>query len=257
MSQPTPARIGAGGWARIAVRSLAIVLVLLAGLVLYCACRPFTRHNPAPRLFFAGVCRALGLRLVTHGEPRRKGAILLANHVSWLDIAGLCATSGSAFVAHDGLASHPVLRWLCRLNDTVFIARHDRGSVSRQVEQVREAIRDTGALTIFPEGTTGWGDSVPPFKSSLLSAISPVPDGLAVQPVLLDFGPDAPTIAWVGEEGGLANYLRIAARRTPLPLAIHFMPPLSGEALANRKTIATAARDTIAGRMEAVRTSRS
>ena len=137
------------------------------------------------------------------------------------------------------------------MNDTVFVARHDRSGVARQVAQVREAIRDTGALTIFPEGTTGDGTSVLPFKSSLLSAIEPVPAGIAVQPVLLDYGPKAADIAWVGEEHGLDNFLRILARRRPVRLDLHFLPVLSGDDVASRKTIAAAARAAMLDRLGA------
>ena len=77
---------------------------------------------------------------------------------------------------------------------------------------------------------------------SLLSAIEPLPPGIAVQPVLLDYGPDAASIAWVGDEHGLDNFKRILARRWPVQIGVRFLPPLTGEALANRKTIAATAR---------------
>jgi 1-acyl-sn-glycerol-3-phosphate acyltransferase len=192
--------------------------------------------------------------VVVVGQPARRSAFLLANHVSWIDIVALSGTSGTAFVAHDGLAGVPVLRWLCSLNDTVFIARHDRASVHRQVEQVRAAIRldgkgRGGALTIFPEGTTSDGTGLLPFKSSLLSAFAPPPPGVAIQPVLLDYGPEPAAIAWVGEEPGLDNFLRILASERAVQLTIHFLPPLEGEALTNRKTIAAAAQAAILAAM--------
>jgi 1-acyl-sn-glycerol-3-phosphate acyltransferase len=184
-----------------------------------------------------------GVRLRTRGEEVHRGAFLLANHVSWLDIPAIGAITGSAFVGHDGLASMPLLKWLCKMNDTVFVARHDRASVARQVEAVRTAIRDTGALTIFPEGTTSDGTGLLPFKSSLLSALEPLPDGIAVQPVLLHFGPEAADIAWVGEEHGIDNFIRLLARSRPIELTVYFLPVLTGPQLASRKTIAQAARE--------------
>jgi len=214
-------------------------------VLLHYAWPPFTSHSPWPRLFLKCVARIVGLRIEARGARVRQGAFLLANHVSWLDIPALAGLTGTAFVAHDGLTAHPLLHWLCRLNDTVFIARHQRASVSRQVEQVRQALRENGALTVFPEGTTNDGVGIPQFKSSLLSAITPVPKGIWVQPVWLDYGPRSSEVAWVGEETGLANFLRITARRERIVLAIHFLPALAGEVLANRKTIATAARDAI------------
>jgi hypothetical protein len=72
-----------------------------------------------------------------------------------------------------------------------------------------------------------------------------LPAGIAVQPVLLDYGPEAASIAWVGEEHGLDNFMRILARRRPVELTVHFLTPLSGDALTNRKTMAAAAREAL------------
>jgi 1-acyl-sn-glycerol-3-phosphate acyltransferase len=222
-----------------------MALLLPAYATLHFVWRPFTEHSPWPRLFLKAVSRIVGLRITVRGERVERGAFFIANHVSWLDIPAISGLTGSAFVAHDGLSANPVLHWLCRANDTVLIARHDRTSVARQVDQVRQALRETGALTVFPEGTTNDGTHVPPFKSSLLSAIAPVPSGISVQPVWLDYGRGSEEIAWVGTEPGLANYFRLIARSEPVELTIHFLPELAGDELADRKVIATAAREAI------------
>lgn len=231
------------GWLRITLRIGAMAALLLACLPLYYLLRLFTRHNPVPRLFLGAIAAIAGVRLRIAGERVHRGAFLLANHVSWIDIPVIAAATGSAFVGHDGLAAMPLLKWLCAMNDTVFIARHDRASVARQVEQVRTALSDTGALTVFPEGTTSDGTALLPFKSALLSALEPLPHGIAVQPVLLHYGPEAAGIAWIGEEHGLDNFLRILARGRAVRVTVHFLPVLTGEQLASRKTIAQAARD--------------
>jgi 1-acyl-sn-glycerol-3-phosphate acyltransferase len=233
------------GKLRIALRLSAMLLWLAACVALFYLWRLLAKRNPWPRIFLGGIAWIAGADINVAGTRTQRGAFLLANHVSWLDIPALAATNGSAFVAHNGLAANPLLRWLCRMNDTVFIARHDRASVLAQVEQVREAIRDTGALTIFPEGTTSDGTELLPFKSSLLSALDPLPSGIVVQPVRLDYGPNVSEIAWVGEEPGLDNFLKILARAKPIALIVHFLPPLAGAELTNRKTIAAAAQRAI------------
>jgi len=237
------------GRLRIAVRVAAMIVLLLACVPLYYLFRLRGPHNPMPRVFLGGLVWLAGIDITVAGEPEphapRTGAFLLANHVSWIDIPAIAGITGAAFVAHDGLASVPLVRWLCAMNDTVFVARHDRRSVHDQVEQVREAIRDTGALAIFPEGTTSDGTGLLAFKSSLLSALDPLPAGIAVQPVMLDYGAEAADLAWVGEEHGVANFLRILARGRPLALTVRFLPPLAGDELASRKTIAAAARAAI------------
>lgn len=244
-----PQRIPIAGQMRIARRLLGMLALLIACVPLYYLFYLLRRRNPVPRRFLHGVALLSGVRITSYGEKVHRGAFLLANHVSWLDIPALAAATGTAFVGHDGLASMPLLKWLCAMNDTVFVARHDRASVARQVEDVRRALSDTGALTIFPEGTTSDGTGLLAFKSSLLSALEPLPAGIAVQPVLLDYGSDAADIAWVGDEHGLHNFLRILARRRPLRIALHFLPVLDGEQLRNRKTIAAAAREALLGRL--------
>ena len=233
------------GWLRIMVRIATMALLLLVSVPLYYLFRLTARHNPVPRLFLRGIAWIAGVDLRVEGEKVHRGAFLLANHVSWIDIPAIGATTGSAFVGHDGLASMPLLKWLCEMNDTVFVARHDRASIARQVEDVRRALNDTGALAVFPEGTTSDGTGLLPFKSALLSALEPLPPGIAVQPVLLDYGLEAARIAWIGDEHGLDNFLRILERGRPVAVTIRFLPVLTGDQLNGRKAIAQAARDAI------------
>jgi len=238
-----PLRISAAGWLLIALRIVMMLALLLLCVPFYYLWRLLGLGRFWPRVFLGGVGLIAGLNIRIAGKPARN-ALLLANHVSWLDIPAIAWATGSSFVGHAGLASLPLLRTLCSMNDTVFVARHDRRSVASQVQQVRDAIAGAGALTIFPEGTTSDGTGLLPFKSSLLSAVDPLPPGTAVQPVLLEYA-DAPGVSWVGDEHGVDNFKRILARLRPLRLTVHFLPVLDGEALTNRKTIAAAAQDAI------------
>lgn len=242
-------RIAAWGWPLIALRLAAMLALLVVSVALYYVFAPFTARNPVPRCFLRGIGAIAGLRIQVRGARPARRTFFLANHVSWLDILAIAGRTGSAFVAHDGLAQIGPLRWLCELNDTVFVARHERRSVSAQIEQVRAALSDTGALTIFPEGTTSDGTGTLAFKSSLLSAIEGDSD-IPVQPVWLDYGPETRAVAWVGEEPGLDNALAILARWRPVDLTVYFLPPLSAEDRADRKRMAAAARTAI----EAART---
>ena len=237
-------RIHPLGWALIAFRLLLMLILLLVCAPLHLLWRLLRFGRWWPRVFLAGIGMVAGLHLRIEGRPVR-GALVLANHVSWLDIPALAHANGSAFVAHDGLAAFPFLKWLCQMNDTVFIARHKRGSVAAQVEQIREAMDQRGALTLFPEGTTSDGTGVMPFKSSLLSALDPLPQGVVVQPAALAYE-DAARIAWVGDEHGLDNFKRILARLRPIRLTIRFLAPLAGDDLTDRKTVAAAAQRAIA-----------
>ena len=240
-------RIHPMGWTLIGFRLVLMMLVLLACTPLHLLWRAAGAGRWWPRVFLSSIGMIAGLHLRIEGRPT-KGALLLANHVSWLDIPALAHATGTAFVAHDGLAAFPVLKWLCEMNDTVFIARTDRSSIAAQVQQVRAAMDQRGSLTLFPEGTTSDGTGLLPFKSSLLSALDPLPAGAVVQPVLLAYE-DAARIAWVGEEHGLDNFKRILARLRPVRLTMKFLPPLEDTALGDRKAISAAARVQIAEAM--------
>ena len=226
-------------WPLVALRIALMIALLLVCLPFYYLWRMLGLGRFWPRVFLTGIGAIAGLRTSVRGKPER-GALLIANHVSWLDIPALARVTGTAFVAHSGLASVELIKHLCRMNDTVFVARHDRASVAEQVEQVRVALSGTGALTIFPEGTTSNGAGLLPFKSSLLSAAETLPEGTAIQPVLLAYD-QAPGIAWVGDEHGVANFLKILARLRPVRLTLFFLPPLAGVERENRKAIARAA----------------
>ena len=240
-----PRQLPLTGKIRATVRVGRMAMWLLVCVPLYYLGRLLPEPNPWPRRFLAGVARIAGVAIVTRGKVAPGHVLLIANHVSWIDIPALAAATGSSFVGHDGLASVPLIEWLCRMNRTVFVARHDPATVASQVETVRAALNCSKTLTIFPEGTTSDGTGLLPFKSSLLSAFEPLPDGVSVQPVLLDYGAEAHDIAWIGEEHGLDNFLRILARSRTLQLTIHFLPALSGDDLQNRKTIAAAAREAL------------
>jgi len=233
------ARISPLAYPLIAFRLILMVLLLLACVPMHYLWKLLGLDRMWPRVFLSGVGAVAGLSLRRHGK-RVPGALLLSNHVSWLDIPALSHAANSAFIAHDGLAQFGFLKWLCDMNETVFIARHKRSDVSNQTQMLKEAMDHGGTLTLFPEGTTSDGTGIIPFKSSLLGALEPLPEGAVVQPVALVYE-DVPEVSWVGEEPGLDNFKRILARLRPVRIDVHFLPPIAGADLANRKTITAAA----------------
>ena len=227
---------------RLALRGLGAALVFLLLVPAHVVASLLGAKDLIPPIFLGAVGRVAGLRVRTVGEPLRH-ALYLANHESWLDVLALAGRTRAVFVGHSGLAESAIIRWLAAQNRTVFITRHRRGSVARQVEQVRAALSER-PVVIFPEGTTNDGIALLPFRSSLLAAVEPLAHEVAIQPVALDFA-DVREVGWFGDESGPANVLRILARPGRVELTIHFLPPLSGEALADRKAMTAAARKAI------------
>ena len=206
-------------------------------------CTMVGRRDLVPPLFLGLLGRLAGIRTRVIGKPLPH-ALLLGNHISWIDVLVLAGASRTAFVGHAGLSDQALFAWMCRQNDTLFITRDQRGTVADQVDAVMERLGHR-RLTIFPEATTGDGSSLLPFRSSLLSAVERLPHDIPVQPFALDFE-DVGDIAWVGDEPGMDNFFRIMARTRPIYLTIRFLEPLADDELTNRKTMAAAARGRIA-----------
>jgi 1-acyl-sn-glycerol-3-phosphate acyltransferase len=229
---------------RLIPRVLAMVGALLLCLPLHYLWRLFGRTSPWPRRFLGWVARAAGMRVSVAGVPLERDVLFLANHLSWLDILVLAGASGTAFVAKAEVATTPVVGWLAGLNNTVFVARSERAGVRGQADALREALASGQPVALFPEGTTEGGPAILPFRASLLAALFPPLPGVRVQPVALDYGAAAHDLAWVGDEGGLANVRKVLTRRGSTPVTVQFLAPVDPRA-GDRKALARAARDEI------------
>ena len=234
-----------GGWVRFILRALGILGLLLVFVPLHYAYRIFAYGSPFPMLFLRYTARVVGARVRVEGTPLRRDVFFIANHLSWIDILAMAGASGTAFVAKWELSQVPVIGWLCSLNRTVFVKRENRMGVGEQINALKEALQDNWSVTVFPEGTVTDGQSLLPFKSSMISVLEPPPPGVMVQPAVMDYGDNAEEIAWVGEETGLHNAMRIMARPGSFPVVIHYLKPFSPEDYRGRKAIAAKAREEI------------
>lgn len=242
MASASIARADALAPARLAVRLIALLAVLAGALLLHGAWRAVRAPSPWPPRFLAAVGWIAGARRRTIGRPLGRNTLMLANHQSWLDILVIAGASGSAFVAKGELAGVPLIGWLCRLNRTIFVARSERLAIADQIAALREGLAGPQPVTIFPEGTTGDGHGLLPFKASLLAVLEPPPPGTMVQPVLVDYGAATGEIAWVGNESGAANAKRILSRAGGFDVTVCFLEPFDPAHLAGRKAIAAEAR---------------
>lgn len=237
-----PPAITAMGWVRIGIRALAIIAILVPNVILHYSWRALRQSSPWPRLFLGWTGRIAGARVDRIGTPVRRDVVFISNHISWIDILVIAGASGSAFVAKAEIRTAPIVGWLSTLNRTVFVAREDRAGVGEQIDRLREALADSWSVTIFPEGTTDDGQSLLPFKSSLLKILESAPPGVIVQPLLLDYGIVGPDIGWLGNERGADNALRVLARRGSFRVGIEFLQPFSPIDFVGRKAIAAEAR---------------
>jgi len=225
------------GWLRIITRASLLALLITVMVPMHYLFRIFAYGSPFPMWFLRFAARISGAKVKVHGTHLKRDVFYIANHVSWLDILSLAGACGTAFVAKAELSRAPLVGWLAKINRTVFVKREERLSVANQINSLKEALADNWSVTVFPEGTTTDGQSLLPFKTSMLSVLEPPPPGVMVQPVLIDYGPMAEWIGWIGEEGGLNNAKRVLARKGTFPLHIHFLEPFSPVDFRGRKAI--------------------
>lgn len=122
-----------------------------------------------PRLYHRCSVWLLGFRLSIAGTRSRVAPTLfVANHVSFIDIEVLGAAIEGCFISKAEVARWPFFGWLAKLQRTVFVDRRVR-STADQRDAIRERLDEADNLILFPEGTTGDGNRVLPFKSALFS----------------------------------------------------------------------------------------
>lgn len=168
--------------------------------------------------------------------------MLIANHTSWLDILVLGGWTNCAFVSKDDLG-HGLFHWLADQNATIYVKRTHRKGAKDQAVAVARALEGEKPVTVFPEGTTGPGTHLLPFRSTLLEAANYAARDVQIRPVAVDYSRAATEIAW-WHEPGKDNILRILGRRGTLPVTVNLLRPLDRSG--DRKKLAHEAREAIA-----------
>lgn len=222
---------------------LGVLLLCLAG---YRLARGAEARIPWVSRFLMLAARAFGARVRIVGQPLRNDVLFVANHLSWMDILALGGATGAAFVSKDAVARWPVVGALARIGGTIFISRESRGAARGQADTLAAALATGRPAAFFPEGTTGDGGALAPFRPSLFASVSPPPPGVRIQPVAIDYGTAAREIAWTEGESSVANARRLIARAGTLAVTLRFLEPLDAANLVDRKAMALAARAAIA-----------
>src|SRR5688572_24588781 len=159
--------VGAG--ARLAALALALaVMIPLQMLALRYSPRlaawlPVYMHRLFLRLF--------RVRVIVQGTPPVHAPLLvLANHVSWLDIPVLGSLRPMSFVAKSEVATWPVVGLFARLQRCVFIERARKSHTTHVNAEVARRLAGGDVIVLFPEGTTSDGNRMLPFRTSLVGA---------------------------------------------------------------------------------------
>ena len=198
----------------------------------------------------AGLLRAIGVGLQVSGTPRPGATLLLANHVSWLDVAALhAAVPHARFVSKADVLRWPLLGWLVAGAGTLFIERERKRDALRVVHAMAEALQAGQTVAVFPEGTTGPGPALLPFHANLLQAA--IATGTPIQPAVLRFADAAqrfsPAVEFVGETTLLQSLWRVASA-SGLVVHVDLLTP-QGSRHADRRALAEHLRELMAERL--------
>jgi len=231
-------RLGGHDVARQAVSVLRVVTlcaVLLLGLLVV----PLARRAAVPALART-ILAALGVRLVWRGPAPRAGSLLVANHVSWLDIVALLAVAPTRMVAKCEVKGWPGIGGLAAATGAIFVDRSRPRSLPGTVAEVAAALRAGRSVAAFPEGTTYCGVARGRFRPALFQAAADA--GAPVVPIAISY--DSTAAAFIGDDTLWSSVRRVAGVRR-LTVTLVASPALRPTGGADRKTLARAAQASV------------
>lgn len=161
--------------------------------------------------------KRLGVELKVVGAPAPAGPLLLvANHISWVDILALHSVCPCRFVAKADVERWPLVGTLVTGGGTLYVKRESRRDAMRVVHRMAQALNNGDILAVFPEGTTGDGSSVLPFHSGLIQAA--ISADAPVQPVAMQIidrrsGCPSRAASYMGDESLVGSVWRTLRAR--------------------------------------------
>lgn len=248
----------AGFAARLAVMTLAFAT--LASVEAAARRLRLGRARDIPPLLHRLFLWLFDIRVSVRGAPPRRGVptLVLANHVSWIDIPVMAGALPLAFVAKQEIAAWPVFGYLARRQGCIFLDRTRKAATAEVNARVAERLAGGEVVVLFPEGTTGDGIRVLPFRSSLVgaarAALAGAPGGrILLQPLAVAYARrnglpvtrrEMPELAWYGDMELVPHVLDFV-RGGPLDVTLTWGDPIPFGPQTDRKRAAKAAEGAI------------
>jgi 1-acyl-sn-glycerol-3-phosphate acyltransferase len=210
-----------------------------------------TERHEHVRWWSAKMLRMLGIGLHVEGSFQSGAKLIVANHVSWLDIMAVHAVCPEVrFVSKADVQRWPLLGRLVAAGGTLYIERERPRDALRVVHQMAAALKSGDTVAVFPEGTTGDGRTLLPFHANLLQAA--IATEMPVQPLALRFS-DAkhvvsPAADFVGDTT-LVQSLWMLACGDRIVVRLKVLPA-QDSARADRRALSESLREQIAGALE-------
>lgn len=236
--------------ARAVLRLTAAVALILLGILGAPPVRllPARPRHALVRAWATALLQAFGIRVTVHGSPGPDGGrLIVANHISWLDIPLVAAALPCRMLAKSDIRDWPVLGPLSRQNGTLFIERDRIRALPDTVESITRALLAGDRVTVFPEGSTWCGRAQGPFRRAAFQ--SALDARVPVQPVQLAYrlpdGSLAAAPAFVGDDPLTASLWRIARARG-VRAEVRLLPRIPPGRHTDRRELAAAAQAALA-----------
>ena len=155
-----------------ALLALTVLTLLLAPFQMIALAFGWRLQQRIPHLYHRIFCSLAGVRIRQVGRRTANAPVLiLANHVSWLDISVITALGPVVFVAKSEVATWPIFGWLAKLQRTIFINRQARHQTGAATREIGDRMLAGDAVVLFAEGTSSDGIRILPFRSALIGAV--------------------------------------------------------------------------------------
>ena len=188
----------------------------------------------------------VNLHISRNGELPEQGAMLVSNHISWLDIIVIGQYLPAYFVAKSDISSWPVIGYLARQSGTIFIRRGDKQHIRTTTEKMIWLLKQNSNIIAFPEGTTTKGDEVLHFHSSLFQPALLTKS--AILPVALQYHGTAKELApFVGDDDFVPHLLKMLTL-DKIEVRLDFLPVINSVGK-NRHAVSLETRDLIWGKI--------
>src|SRR5262245_7142717 len=157
----------------VALVCVALVTAILAPAQWFCVRTGLCRGRRLLRLWHGIATRLLGLRIrVFDSVAPERPLMIAANHVSWADITVLAAVADVSFIAKSEMSGWPIFGWLSKMQRSVYVEREARRKSGEQAGEIAQRLAEGDVMVLFAEGTTGDGNQILPFKTTLFGAAS-------------------------------------------------------------------------------------
>ncbi|QGZ60787.1 lysophospholipid acyltransferase family protein [Paraburkholderia acidisoli] len=194
-----------------------------------------------------------GMKLVVHNDSARldAGALVVSNHISWIDIYVINAWRPTPFVSKAEIRNWPLIGWFAKHLDTVFIEREKRSDARRIMNELSSRLERGELMCVFPEGTTSSGVALLPFHSNMFQAA--VAAGKPVQPLCIYYedaqGRQTTAPAYI-DDLSLKQSLDAMLGAGAITAHVYVGEPIVAE---DRRTLAARAQEAVNGALEAMR----